>query len=176
MPGCRISCFNPKREAHPLQTVPAWKWKPEREKFQSQTGSPSSSDGQLVGIVLEAANDVSIPNGKPILFRRQVWRFRPRELCVSIPNGKPILFRPQKKSARRCLTLPFQSQTGSPSSSDVFVKASRLPAPIGFNPKREAHPLQTGGAGPLPFHSPQVSIPNGKPILFRPSIAWKRAE
>ncbi len=37
----------------------------------------------------------------------------------------------------------------------------------GFNPKREAHPLQTSGCGKTTALKYLVSIPNGKPILFR---------
>src|SRR5579875_2481856 len=110
--------FNPKREAHPLQTL-------------------------LSDAILTQTDDVSIPNGKPILFRRcQIESFCPtragfnpkreahplqtgvsiscecRHRKVSIPNGKPILFRLGSCERAAMQTAQFQSQTGSPSSSD----------------------------------------------------------
>src|SRR5579875_884265 len=63
---------------------------------------------------------VSIPNGKPILFRRDEMQAPAfRHGVVSIPNGKPILFRLPPTPGVRQVTASFQSQTGSPSSSDV---------------------------------------------------------
>ncbi|SRR5579875_1354089 len=88
--------------------------------FQSQTGSPSSSDG-ILSNTLYCCLTVSIPNGKPILFRRRV-----------------------------------------PGTGQARVAR--------FNPKREAHPLQTNSTMPRLAIRVDVSIPNGKPILFRPSI------
>ncbi len=86
--------------------------------FQSQTGSPSSSDSDLWGGMAYYS----------------VW---------------------------------FQSQTGSPSSSDrVVFPAGNLPV-ASFNPKREAHPLQTVERAKVQCSDILVSIPNGKPILFR---------
>ncbi len=110
--------FNPKREAHPLQT-------------QRERGSN------------DRRSSVSIPNGKPILFRLPHRRRALRQSRVSIPNGKPILFR--RGSGRR------------------RSKATSLC----FNPKREAHPLQTEWLAERHSIDLEVSIPNGKPILFR---------
>src|SRR5579875_367522 len=91
-------------------------------------------------------------------------------MCVSIPNGKPILFRPwqdlqgtiayvsfnPKREAHPLQTLGiilqsvghilFQSQTGSPSSSDSPCTMHCYTVSLCFNPKREAHPLQTTGS------------------------------
>src|SRR5579875_2699936 len=93
----------------------------------SQTGSPSSSDYERMGLG-EPENPVSIPNGQPILFRllsfAGSWGQRPR---VSIPNGKPILFRPRFTTQWDELFAVFQSQTGSPSSSDSDYPAALLP-------------------------------------------------
>src|SRR5579875_7359 len=114
-------------------------------------------------------------------------------LTVSIPNGKPILFRQQNINGTNAPTGTFQSQTGSPSSSDVCLSCKFARPLTGFNPKREAHPLQTATPRrgrlrfPARFQSQtgspsssdkavkhggdllevEVSIPNGKPILFR---------
>src|SRR5579875_508366 len=65
---------------------------------------------------------VSIPNGKPILFRHipgPVYKIRVK---VSIPNGKPILFRLGASLDEKALSSRFQSQTGSPSSSDLMER------------------------------------------------------
>ncbi len=89
---------------------------------------------------------------------------------VSIPNGKPILFRRLYFLWRHSQEILFQSQTGSPSSSDpdtvsVFPHCRGVSIPNGkpilFRPRNAAriHGKRKG-----------VSIPNGKPILFRPSI------
>ncbi len=111
-------CFNPKREAHPLQTVQLAIASNQGGVFQSQTGSPSSSDRHK-GLPPLSDRQVSIPNGKPILFRPFKFQCDNASLDrVSIPNGKPILFRPIK------LIAPCERKEC-------------------FNPKREAHPLQT---------------------------------
>ncbi len=162
--------------------------------FQSQTGSPSSSDSrhrEWIG----RKGQVSIPNGKPILFRLRMWdSYQEVSQCqVSIPNGKPILFRQSRREREKIMKILFQSQTGSPSSSDgesslrqdslkqgfnpkreahpLQTLISILPRWIlqGFNPKREAHPLQTQAVTHNMSGMPVVSIPNGKPILFRQS-------
>src|SRR5579875_3865313 len=86
--------FNPKREAHPLQTSFLLWALPENES-------------------------VSIPNGKPILFRLCHIFFVINSDIVSIPNGKPILFRLVPFCIVTIVRLVFQSQTGSPSSSDL---------------------------------------------------------
>ncbi len=134
--------------------------------FQSQTGSPSSSDGQkLSPVTTRAAGFNPKREAHPLqtAFRRkdggklprfnpkreahplQTYHFVPgsgRELVVSIPNGKPILFR---------------HRTGTHSGRDGRR----------FNPKREAHPLQTHCMPAFSLLIFNVSIPNGKPILFR---------
>src|SRR5579875_3002428 len=63
--------------------------------------------------------------------------------------------------------LKFQSQTGSPSSSDEEARKDPVEFTKSFNPKREAHPLQTYIDFLGQDLTLQVSIPNGKPILFR---------
>ncbi len=161
-------CFNPKREAHPLQTVQGMKQAQPMLQFQSQTGSPSSSDCecepdrlpgctgfnpkreahplQTLGTLRRTGGGrlVSIPNGKPILFRHELgYILSPRGGYVSIPNGKPILFRRLRISGAGGASLQFQSQTGSPSSSDEMRLRAAIEDVQGFNPKREAHPLQT---------------------------------
>ncbi len=136
-------------------------------EFQSQTGSPSSSDPRCNRPTI-TARSVSIPNGKPILFRRRWmtrWRsvatsFNPKReahplqtqpTCCRAPYRKRG-FNPKREAhplqtsfSMSATTKPskFQSQTGSPSSSDPLA-VSRCALPMeGFNPKREAHPLQT---------------------------------
>src|SRR5579875_3840424 len=121
-----MNCFNPKREAHPLQTP-------------------------CTPIAVVSHQSVSIPNGKPILFRQQTQRmdrpkgasFNPKreahplqtkpprkgkdhENLVSIPNGKPILFRRRKLAQARLVETGFQSQTGSPSSSDADLHPAAM--------------------------------------------------
>src|SRR5579875_2650939 len=112
--------------------------------FQSQTGSPSSSDS--------GAQDL-LSRGR---------RFNPKREAHPLQTVHI-----DRRAVRNCA---FQSQTGSPSSSDEAAAVSRAIS-CSFNPKREAHPLQTGdcvrGAGEIIC----VSIPNGKPILFRLSDA-----
>src|SRR5579875_3032241 len=163
-------CFNPKREAHPLQTgcqrksscTPSNCFNPKREAHPLQTcNNPTTA---------HLNQYVSIPNGKPILFRPESAAGNRNEVAVSIPNGKPILFRQSSRKSFACakksfnpkreahpLQTPlsrsrsrnagmFQSQTGSPSSSD---------------------PVASSGAKRLGL----VSIPNGKPILFRQNIS-----
>src|SRR5579875_3315082 len=187
---------------------------------------------------------VSIPNGKPILFRHIPGPVNKIRVKVSIPNGKPILFRLGASLDEKALSSRFQSQTGSPSSSDLMARcimqqAVRFQSQTGspsstdadrtgrtassyaqfqsqtgspsssdtvssasasksekfqsqtgspsssddsntmrdrsfrfcFNPKREAHPLQTRQCRVGDRHHHGVSIPNGKPILFRPMPA-----
>ncbi len=136
--------------------------------FQSQTGSPSSSDLVLLPLTPCTLNS-----------------FNPKREAHPLQTGRSSVVSSVK-------SLPFQSQTGSPSSSDwwsMIVASARAKS---FNPKREAHPLQTAELPVLPVHqirfnpkreahplqtksgfllfllSPLVSIPNGKPILFRP--------
>ncbi len=135
--------------------------------FQSQTGSPSSSDLSR-GVCRCAGGQVSIPNGKPILFRHKSPRSDHQSSSqVSIPNGKPILFRRISDLIGLVTGVQFQSQTGSPSSSDSMKFRRETASNFRFNPKREAHPLQTHGRLHGDTRCPHVSIPNGKPILFR---------
>src|SRR5579875_3274791 len=147
-----MNCFNPKREAHPLQTP-------------------------CTPIAVVSHQSVSIPNGKPILVIQQPQRmdrpkgasvnpkreahplqtphvglvsrslsvsgFNPKreahplqtkpprkgkdhENLVSIPNGKPILFRRRKLAQARLVETGFQSQTGSPSSSDADLHPAAM--------------------------------------------------
>ncbi len=137
-----VVCFNPKREAHPLQTF---------------------------GITIEvpAHCAVSIPNGKPILFRPRATIAARRALWFQSQTGSPsssdwilpilincsFLFQSQtgspSSSDKQCHLYydpekaEFQSQTGSPSSSDSVSRSREVSFLFGFNPKREAHPLQT---------------------------------
>ncbi len=161
------------------------------KEFQSQTGSPSSSDqGKLRGE--QGTTHVSIPNGKPILFRpicSIAW-------ILSIGCFNPKREAHPLQTIQNCpwptAYLEFQSQTGSPSSSDRASSSVSACRRGSFNPKREAHPLQTkrrssASSGVVRFQSQTgspsssdldrffgesqflcVSIPNGKPILFRP--------
>ncbi len=114
----------------------------DQEMFQSQTGSPSSSDAQFAK--------------------------RPRlQLPVSIPNGKPILFRREPRKRGRKKREEFQSQTGSPSSSDqhriwVWDEVLRWFQSQTGSPSSSDVPKIFFNTGAL-----KVSIPNGKPILFR---------
>ncbi len=168
-------CFNPKREAHPLQTR------------QCRVGDRHH-------------HGVSIPNGKPILFRPMPARCSPLvSRWFQSQTGSP-----SSSDNRSCLaaarfscrfqsqtgspsssdqagvydTRPghrFQSQTGSPSSSDASSTASWTTGCFSFNPKREAHPLQTRGQRGTCHAPDSVSIPNGKPILFRRRTIWSPA-
>src|SRR5579875_3662804 len=167
--------------------------------FQSQTGSPSSSDSAGHAPRRGLQLRVSIPNGKPILFRPisfcdvfhvftfqsqtgspsssdHVWHWLYRRgRLVSIPNGKPILFRPSTCHFAWRLPCKFQSQTGSPSSSDARSICARFASSMRFNPKREAHPLQTNAwaAAAASFRSfqSQTGSPSSsdleKPLPFR---------
>src|SRR5579875_1119215 len=167
--------------------------------FQSQTGSPSSSDVDNASKAF-STETVSIPNGKPILFRRGgIGRldkgkesFNPKReahpLQTFIPHRKTTrqrMFQSQTGSPSSsdfvlCHApdrfLKFQSQTGSPSSSDPVYGAGVLRRYNRFNPKREAHPLQTRGRATAHACADNVSIPNGKPILFRPPGARWRSQ
>ncbi len=147
--GCRATearkgiRFNPKREAHPLQTL-----------------VPDQTEYNAIG--------------------------------VSIPNGKPILFRPSSTCQSICMISCFNPKREAHPLQTTVRESIIVLLPMSFNPKREAHPLQTFSDGPgtrLTFEqfqsqtgSPsssdllhsccriqaqEVSIPNGKPILFR---------
>ncbi len=159
--------------------------------FQSQTGSPSSSDRDEHVHEPELISIVSIPNGKPILFRRGYISRISSHFSVSIPNGKPILFRPTRLQLMSVAQLKVSIPNGKP----ILFRLLRTFWPQGlrcrFNPKREAHPLQThssprrsagvswfqsqtgspSSSDPAPMRQGRstfsVSIPNGKPILFR---------
>ncbi len=169
----REDSFNPKREAHPLQTtmkplgfISVW-------LFQSQTGSPSSSDEAPLrqnGL----KDEVSIPNGSPSSSDTGSEQSVHAQGGVSIPNGKPILFRHHLHRWLQHWTLAFQSQTGSPSSSDNAIVQVRSGVAV--------FQSQTGSpsSSDILIRKPDsasrdVSIPNGKPILFRLGLARLRA-
>ncbi len=82
--------------------------------FQSRTGFP----GHLaVTLALGRCEDifVSIPNGLPRPFSRQIFDFlRRMRFFVSIPNGLPRPFSPDIQPFMQQLTKVFQSRTGFP--------------------------------------------------------------
>src|SRR5579875_1460705 len=87
-----LPCFNPKREAHPLQTVKTIAVTNAANMFQSQTGSPSSSDFfhlPLPRIENLFQSQTGSPSSSDPVPPCQLYDYQ----FVSIPNGKPILFR-----------------------------------------------------------------------------------
>src|SRR5579875_2511435 len=135
--------FNPKREAHPLQTLGIILQSVGHILFQSQTGSPSSSDHRSQPIAFRLSGCFNPKREAHPLQTRKIALLLTDFLLVSIPNGKPILFRQRMKGRLHGADELFQSQTGSPSSSDALYSNCRRISPKCFNPKREAHPLQT---------------------------------
>src|SRR5579875_630570 len=92
------TCFNPKREAHPLQTLFHPASYTTISLFQSQTGSPSSSDDTALDIAGLSHKLFQSQTGSPSSSDRARLEMEARTGEVSIPNGKPILFR---RAARR---------------------------------------------------------------------------
>src|SRR5579875_1889768 len=111
--------------------------------FQSQTGSPSSSDLVLLPLTPCTLNSFNPKReAHPLQTGRSSVVSSVKSLPFQSQTGSP------SSSDRRASSSPrtsdtFQSQTGSPSSSDQ-KRLPALPAVAArFNPKREAHPLQT---------------------------------
>ncbi len=190
--GAPVPCFNPKREAHPLQTEqehmrasPLNGFNPKREahplqtererkrkraiviEFQSQTGSPSSSDKTDGAPAISGRGGFNPKREAHPLQTACGGLISYPDCYVSIPNGKPILFRRAEGFFPRDGCDAFQSQTGSPSSSDS--EAVPAPGPLLVFQSQTGSPSSSDRAIGHCFQSGRgVSIPNGKPILFRP--------
>ena len=134
--------FNPKREAHPLQTTSGTGFTGAGGLFQSQTGSPSSSDPALAisrGVCRASFNPKR--EAHPLQTRDQS-ALALRHPCVSIPNGKPILFRPTPGRLPPRRFARFNPKREAHPLQTPYISFTLL-ADWCFNPKREAHPLQT---------------------------------
>ncbi len=138
-----LRSFNPKREAHPLQTH-------QRLRQRAEAGIVSIPNGKPILFRLRDLDRayanffrVSIPNGKPILFRPHPDRASCRPSLVSIPNGKPILFRLGVWRVTAEYNFEVSIPNGKPILFRPSTRCSGATLISCFNPKREAHPLQT---------------------------------
>ncbi len=158
--------FNPKREAHPLQTQRDDAGDIKRGEFQSQTGSPSSSDTSLSFASTKLLR-VSIPNGKPILFRHLTLRAQEAPVFSFNPKREAHPLQTAQISYNGTGVTEFQSQTGSPSSSDAVTNGYVVDNASKFQSQTGSPSSSDDVRQKVLRRDDRVSIPNGKPILFR---------
>src|SRR5579875_3689635 len=131
--------------------------------FQSQTGSPSSSD-EAITATKRQKSEFQSQTGSPSSSDSDngcVWQYDslPFQSQTGSPSSSDGILPPET-----LIPYEFQSQTGSPSSSDCDCERQAAQLCLCFNPKREAHPLQTLVVLSSCLRHEPVSIPNGKPI------------